>query len=443
MKSHLLQRRRLPIAVLAVTTLVLTGCSAGSVVGGGDDKGGASTLTFLADTSDASSKLSAGLAEAYMEENPDVTIEVETRPEGAEGDNVVKTRLSTGDMTDIFMYNTGSLFHALDPEQNIVALTDEAGLDDVQDTFVETVTAGEDVYGVPLGTATGGGVFYNRAVYKELGLDVPTTWDQFMSNNAEIKEAGLDPVIQTYQDTWTSQLFVLGDFHNVAAADPEWADKYTANEVHYAEEPAINGFERLQEVHDADYLNQDFASATLNDGLAMLAKGEGVHYPMLTLALGELYDQFPGKQEDIGFFALPGEDAAKNGLTVWTGGGIYIPTSTEGEKLEMAKDFFDFVASPEGCQAQTEAYPPAGPYFVDGCDLPKDLPPAVTDLLPYFEEGGATTPALEFLSPIKGPALEQITVEVGSGIKTAEAGAALYDQDVKKQAQQLGLPGWD
>ena len=63
-------------------------------------------------------------------------------------------------------------------------------------------------------------------------------------------------------------------------------------------------------------------------------------------------------------------------------------------------------------------------------------------MLSYFEKDGGTSPALEFLSPIKGPALEQITVEVGSGIRGAKEGAALYDEDVKKQAQQLKLPGW-
>jgi raffinose/stachyose/melibiose transport system substrate-binding protein len=32
---------------------------------------------------------------------------------------------------------------------------------------------------------------------------------------------------------------------------------------------------------------------------------------------------------------------------------------------------------------------------------------------------------------------------VGSGIRSAAEGAALYDEDVKKQALQLGLPGWN
>ena len=55
-----------------------------------------------------------------------------------------------------------------------------------------------------------------------------------MANNEKIKAAGKAPVIQTYGDTWTSQLFVLGDFHNVAAADPDFADEYTANKAKYA-----------------------------------------------------------------------------------------------------------------------------------------------------------------------------------------------------------------
>ena len=70
------------------------------------------------------------------------------------------------------------------------------------------------------------------------------------------------------------------------------------------------------------------------------------------------------------------------------------------------------------------------------------MPPAVSDLQTYFNAGDTNSPALEFLSPVKGPSLEQITVQVGSGISTPAEGAALYDQDVQKQAQQLGLPGW-
>jgi raffinose/stachyose/melibiose transport system substrate-binding protein len=65
----------------------------------------------------------------------------------------------------------------------------------------------------------------------------------------------------------------------------------------------------------------------------------------------------------------------------------------------------------------------------------------VKDVAAYIDTG-KSAPALEFLSPVKGPTLEQLCVAVGTGQMTPEEAAAAYDEDVKKQAQQLGLPGW-
>jgi raffinose/stachyose/melibiose transport system substrate-binding protein len=279
-------------------------------------------------------------------------------------------------------------------------------------------------------------------VYAKLGLQVPTTWDAFMANSAKIKASGVAPVIQTYQDTWTSQLFVLGDFHNVAAADPSFADKYTKNQVKYATSPAaLAGFQHLQQVHAAGYENKDFASAKLDDGLRELATGKGAQFPILSSVLSQLIANNPGKGDDIGLFPIPGADAAQNGLTVWSPAGVYVPTSTTGTKLDAAKKFVAFIASPAGCASQAAASTPTGPFAVKGCTLPADVPQVVKDMQTYID-GGKSSLALEFLSPVKGPSLEQICVEVGSGIRKADAGAALYDEDVKKQAQQLGLPGW-
>ncbi len=80
--------------------------------------------------------------------------------------------------------------------------------------------------------------------------------------------------------------------------------------------------------------------------------------------------------------------------------------------------------------------------MVKGLHAARGRSARVQDVVPYFDEE-ASSPALEFLSPIKGPNLEQILIEVGSGIRRLQSAAKLYDEDVKKQAQQLGLPGWD
>lgn len=399
------------------------------------------TLTMLVDNASHTIAISEALVEAFEAQNPDVAIEIEARPGGGEGDNIVKTRLATGQMTDIFWYNTGSLLQALAPQRTLVDLSAEPFMDGIADAFKTVVTAGEGVYGVPTRPAEAGGIFYNRAVYAELGLEVPLTWADFMANNEAIKAAGITPVIQTYGEPWTSQVLVLADFYNVQRQNPDFAEQYTAGTAKFATTPgATRGFEYLKEVFDAGYLNADFGAARYEDGLRMLAEGTGAHYPMITFAIPALSDSFPEQMDDIGFFALPAETAEDTGLTVWMPAGFYIPQTSSN--VDVAKQFLAFVASPEGCAVQSAAVAVNGPYLVEGCVLPDDVAPAVADLLPYFEEGGQNAPALEFLSPIKGPILEQLTVEVGSGFRAPADAAALYDEDVRKQAQQLGLPGW-
>jgi raffinose/stachyose/melibiose transport system substrate-binding protein len=438
-----MRTRNIVISLFATVSLALAGCSAGSLGSSDDSAGdGKVALSFLIDNQQETGKTAAQLVKDFTAKNPNITIKVETRPQGTDGDNIVKTRLSTGDMSDLFAYNSGSLFQALAPEKNLVALGDTENIGNLDPNFTTTVTANSKVYGVPMGTFMAGAILYNKEVYAKLGLQVPKSWDEFMSNNAKLKAGGVDPVIQTYGETWTSQLFVLGDFANVLSADPQWADKYTKNQAKYATTPAAAaGFTHLQQVHDAGYENKDFASAKLTDGLRYLAQGKGAQYPILSAMVSQMIADTPGSENKVGLFAIPGANAAQNKLTVWSPGGVYIPATTTGAKLEAAKKFLAYIGSVDGCNSQTTATTPTGPYAVKGCSVGDQVPQAVKDMQVYID-GGNSSLALEFLSPVKGPALEQICVEVGSGIRKSDAAAKLYDEDVKKQAQQLGLSGW-
>ncbi|MCB0197233.1 MAG: extracellular solute-binding protein [Anaerolineae bacterium] len=400
------------------------------------------TLTYLVDDGETDLLLAHTFADGYMALHPNVTIEIENRPGGGDGDNIVKTRLATGEMTDVFFYNAGSLLQALQPAQTLVDLTNEPYMDTIDDAFKQTVEQGGKIYGVPNQSAMGGGILYNKKVYEELGLSIPTTWEEFAANNDKIKEAGIAPVIATFGDTWTSQLFVLADYYNVQAASPNFAAEYTANEAKYATTPAaMAGFEHIQEGFEKGWYQEDYATTTYEQGMKLLADGEGAHFPMLSFALPTIATNFPEKIDDIGFFAQPGSSADQNGATIWMLSANYIPQTTTGEKLAVAKDFLAYTVSPEAIELLNEKVPPAGPYLIKGADLPEDVLPAVQDIAAYIESGDSA-PALEFLSPVKGPNLEHLCVAVGTGQMTAEEAAAAYDEDVKKQAQQLGLEGW-
>jgi raffinose/stachyose/melibiose transport system substrate-binding protein len=433
-------------AFVAATTLFAAGCSAGSLgsSSGGQGSAGGTTITWLVGSDDNTTRMVKEVVTAFQAANPGITVKTEPRPGGSDGDNLVKTRLSTGEMAEVFTYNNGSLLSALKPAQNLTAMDDQPWAGQLDKTFKDSTTVDGKLYGGPWGSAQGGAVLYNIPVYKKLGLEIPKTWDEFMNNNEAVKKAGgIAPVEQTYGETWTSQLFVLGDYHNVEAQVPDFAAQYTAGQVKYATTPAaLAGFQHIQEVHEAGYFNKDFASAKLNDGIKAIATGTAAHYPQLGGVSANIENVAPGKSKDVGFFPLPGNDAAKNGMTIWPGNGMYIPKTAEGDKLDAAKKLVAFVASQPGCEAQTKGASPTGPYLTTACPLPSDVTQVAKDTKTAIDSGKAS-PALEFKSPIKGPALEQICIQVGTGQVSGDKGAALYDQDVKKQAQQLGLPGWE
>ena len=427
------------VVVALALSVAVAACGGGSE--GGDDGGEKVELSMLVGNSEQAVKPAEAIIQAFQKQNPDIKINLETGPQGSELDNMVKTRLATGEMNDVFVYLAGSLFQALKPESQLQSVNDEPWVKDLDPSYATAVSVNDSVYGAPFGSAFGGGILYNKKVYEKLDLEVPKTWDDYMANNAKIKAAGIDPVIQSYGETWTSQVPVLADYHNVAAAVPGWDKKYTANEVKYSDEPAIEGFRHLEEIHKAGYLNKNFASVKFPPRSACSPRGRARTIPALTIIVPNLETSDPDKIDDVGFFAQPAQDADNTGMTLWLPLAAYVPKSTEGDKLEAARKLLAFIASPEGCDVQSKAYAPTGPYLLKGCDLPSDVPAAVKDLQPYVDEGNVT-PALEFLSPVKGPALEQITVEVGSGLRSAVDGAKLYDKDVEKQAQQLGLDGW-
>ena len=398
------------------------------------------TLTFMVGSNENDQKMNKALAEAYMALHPEVTINVEVGSAGSDADNMVKTRLATGEMTDLFYYNSGSLLQALNPSETLVDLSQLSFMDNVVDSFKATVSQNGGVYGVPVGTASAGGILYNKKVFEEVGISVPTTWAEFESNNDKLIAAGIAPIIATFGDTWTSQLLVLGDYYNVMQAYPTFAEEFTANIAKFSSVPsAMGGFNYLAEGFEKGWWQKDYATTKFEQGLDMLVEGKGAQYPMLSFALGTIATNYPDRANDFGFFAIPGTDAATTGATIWMPNAIYIAKSSPN--ITAAEEFLAFVASPAGAEAITAVVPPTGPYVIKGATLPDDVLSGVKEIAAYID-AGKSAPALEFLSPVKGPALEQLCVAVGTGQMTAAEAAAAYDKDVEKQAQQLGLEGW-
>ncbi|MDR1513980.1 MAG: ABC transporter substrate-binding protein [Propionibacteriaceae bacterium] len=429
-------------ATLSAALIALTACSSGASDPPADssDSTAQVTLRYLSHNNAAQIAFDDALIAAFNVDHPNIEIKVEYGPDSVQAENYVKTQLATGEMADVFTYNSGALLMALNPEDTLVDLSGEPWMADVTDRFQAVVKAGDSIVGAPNGASGAGGILYNKKVYADLGLTVPTDWAQFKANNEKVKAAGLIPVLQSYGDGYTAQFAILSDYGNVATEDPGWADKYTANQAKFADEPALAGFRHLASFVQDGFLNEDYPAMTLDQALTQLMEGKAAHYPSYSGMLMSMLQIDEALVDDVGLFPQPADDAAHTSLTIWEPSAWYIPKTTTGAKLDAAKAFLAFALSEEGCAVYNTEYLSTGAYEVSTCEIPTDSAALTQDVVKYSE--GNSAPALEFVSPVKGPNLISIAVAVGSGITSAEEGARQYDLDVEKQAQQLGLEGW-
>ena len=87
--------------------------------------------------------------------------------------------------------------------------------------------------------------------------------------------------------------------------------------------------------------------------------------------------------------------------------------------------------------------PPTGPFLTTNCQLPADVTPGCQGH-PVLHSTRAR-PARRWSSSRRSRVRRwsRSSSRSALGRRPREEGAALYDADVKKQAQQLGLPGWE
>lgn len=397
------------------------------------------TITWLTQAGPTSQTKAKAIVNAFEFKNPTIHVEIHGSPSGSERDNLIKTKLATGNMEDVFDYNSGALLQALNPAKTIVPVTREKFQANVDNGFKAAVTVGKEIYGAPFDVAAGGGVYYNLKVFKKAGIKTtPKTWAEFIADAKKIKAAGVDAVCATNGDNWTSQLAVLADFYNVHAAVPNFVAQYEANKAKFAKVPAaLAGFQHLEQLTKLKLVNKDAATAKYNDAITRIANGKCGMYMMGTWFTSSI----PKKNiNDVGFFAAPGNDAKNVGLTMWAPSGLYISATTKN--LAAAKTFQAFIASKGATNALVAAVGYEGPFATkDQAPAPSDAPLATRNLAAIVKTG-KTYPALEFLSAVKGPNLGAIAAQVSTLQVSGAAGAALYDKDVVAQAKQLGLPGW-
>jgi len=153
-------------------------------------------------------------------------------------------------------------------------------------------------------------VFFNKTIFEENGIDVPTTYAEFLDVVAQLKAAGVVPIELAGAEGWSASMPVVAlASADVLGQDPEWIQKRYAGEVSFTDDLFVDAMQKHADLiaagaYDPAALSVDFATANSN----FLAGRSGM-YIMGSWFTGSSY-MTAEEAENFGAFPFPTDDGS-------------------------------------------------------------------------------------------------------------------------------------
>ncbi|GAA2355505.1 ABC transporter substrate-binding protein [Streptomyces sp. XM4011] len=345
-------------AVVGALALGVTACGSSDGDGGGGGGGASSGLT----PADVEAALEEGgtltvwsweatlpaAAEAFMDEHPNVKVNVVNAGTNKDQYTALQNAISAGsgvpDVAQIEYYALGQFVLS-------GALTElgSLGADQLDGTFSpgpwNAVQSGDGIYALPTDSGPMA-LFYNKTVFDEHGIEVPTTWDDYVEAARALHEA--DPGVYITNDIGeggaaTSMIWQAG-------GRPYTVDG-TDISIDFSDEGSTAYTEVWQQLLDEDLL------APINSWTDEWYQGLG-DGSIATLATGawmppNFESGVPGAAGDWRVAPLPQWEEGANVSAENGGSSMAIPSAGKNQALAYA--FVEYLNVGDGVQVRTDA----------------------------------------------------------------------------------------
>lgn len=194
------------------------------------------------------------------------------------------------------------------------------------------------------------GVYYNKTIFEECGIEVPTTFEEFENVCATLKEAGYVPMTAAGLNGWHVMRWVELLIEHYAGS--ELHDKMNSFEESWDNEAVVQALNKYKEWVEAGYFPDGFLTADPNDTIMPFGSGE-----CAMDIQGQWYDgQLIQNGLDInnyGVFAFP---SGENNRMSAFADMVQFNGNISEEKLEAGMKFLDFYCSEENASKYAEYY---------------------------------------------------------------------------------------
>ncbi len=360
------------------------------------------TLTYYADFDPAPLAAFEALIVEFEAANPDVDVVLQNFDH--EGYKTAIRNFLTADAPDLANWYAGNRMAPFVNGGQFMDVSDvwEAnGLKDTLASALPSMTMDGKQWGVPY-TYYQWGIYYNKSVYEAAGVEVPTTWDEFIANCAVFEEAGIDCVTTGTKALWPGA--GIFDYLNLRTNGYDFHMALANGEVPWTDDRVRATFAEWAKLVEPGYITENHAAIDWQDAAALLIQGKAANYVMGNFAVA-VFKEGGMTNDTLGFMPFPTTNPDVPRAEEAPTDTVHIPAAAKN--VEDAKAFLAFLATPE---AQTKVNAALG-------QLPVHSGASVADD-PFLQAG------FELLSTTPG------------GI------AQFFDRDAPAEMAKVGMEGF-
>lgn len=378
------------------------------------------------------------IAESFEEETG-IKVDFQIVPD-AQWRELLKVKLNAGEAPDIFCADADpfSLYDRIRPDINCIDVTNMEFTSRMDKSVLPGISYQDKVYGITFPGPKIWYYFYNKEIFNNLGLKVPTTYEEFKNVSQTIKDSGVIPVYEALQNGWHQvlPLFETGPYY-----EELYPDLYTnlnQNKMDVKEvDKLYEIIKQLNEFAELGFYGDDFISNSVEGDFEAFASGEAA---MVLEGYGwgqQLIMDYPEMKGKVGFFVMPWGDNQIIGVN--PGSNAYF-ANKHSKNSDAVIQFFEYLARPENLERRLAGDPQA----LNICwpEASSKMPKEYSDYYNSLEKGNVMQYGVKYIDTQwmdVGQDLEAMYV----GAMTPEQVMEKISQRRKEQAEIQNDPAWN
>lgn len=353
--------KKLILSLIIAFSLVLASCGApateapaepGAETQAPDAEGDQVTLTIESWRNDDLPIWQDVIIPAFEAQYPNINVEfAPTAP--AEYNGVLNTKLEGGTAGDLITCRPFDASLSLFQQGYLASLNDLPGMENFSDVAKSAwiTDDGSDVFCVPMASVIHG-FFYNKEAFDKLGLEEPTTMDEFMTVVETIQEDGeYVPIVMGTADQWEAA--TMG-FQNIGPNywnGEEGRQALISGDAEYTDEPYVQTWETLASW--TPYLPEGYEAVKYPDAQSLFTLGQGAIYPT-----GSWEIQLFESQADfeMGIFPPPVPEAGDT-CYISDHTDIALGMNASTDNPEEARTFLEWMTTQEFAELYSNSLP--------------------------------------------------------------------------------------